>query len=228
VRVAVARRVFAHQQRFEAVVGVIIRPQSNSAMLHVAALAGLLALVERRQHGLRRVHAGEQVHRGHAELQRRLVGLAVQRHQARFALHHEVVARARGLGAGAVVARDRAVDEARVLLAQLLVAQAQLVDAAELEVLDHHVALLRKVARDLLAFGRLQVERDRALVAVDAVEVGGLGLAHAQAPVARVVAAARVLDLDHLGAHVGQHHAAPGARQDAGQVEDAHAGKRQR
>src|SRR5256885_12455618 len=50
------------------------------------------------------------------------------------------------------------------------------------------------------------VQRDRALVAVGAVEVGGVALAHAHAPVARVVAAARVLDLDDIGAQRSEEH----------------------
>ncbi|MPM88961.1 hypothetical protein SDC9_136065 [bioreactor metagenome] len=75
---------------------------------------------------------------------------------------------------------------------------------------------------DLHALGRLQIQRDGPLVAVHAVVVGGLGLADANAPVTRVIAATRVLDLDHFGAEVGQYHAAQRPGEDAGQIEYSH------
>ena len=199
-----------------------------SSMRAPGEAAGLLALEESREHGLRRVHAGEQVDGRDAELERRLVGFAVERHQPGLALDQEVVAGTRGFRSGPVVAGDRAVDQVVAFLLQLLVAEAQFLRAAELEVLDHDVALRGEFARDPLAFGGLQVEAHRALVAVDAVEIRGLGRADAQAPVAGIVAASRMLDLDDFGAEVAEHHAAPGARQHAGKIEHAHAGKRQR
>ena len=48
----------------------------------------------------------------------------------------------------------------------------------------------------------------------------GLGVA------ARVVAAGQLLDLDHVGAEVGEHHAGRRARHDLREFEHAHAGQR--
>src|SRR5579864_6658063 len=114
-----------------------------------------------------------------------------------------------------------------MFLLQLLVSEAQLFHAAELEVLDHDVALLRQFPRDLLALGGLQVEGHGALVAVDAVEIGRLGRTDAQAPIAGVVAALRVLDLDDFGAEVTQNHAAPRSGKYPGEIKNANAGERQ-
>jgi hypothetical protein len=58
-----------------------------------------------------------------------------------------------------------------------------------------------------------------ALVAVVVEEVGG-DVVVPVAAAAHVIAAGR-LDLDHLGALVGQQHGAPGARHHGGEVEDA-------
>ena len=45
-------------------------------------------------------------------------------------------------------------------------------------------------------------------------------------PAAGIVARALALDLDHIGAEVGQHLPGPGTSQNAGEFEDAEAGKR--
>ena len=75
------------------------------------------------------------------------------------------------------------------------------------------------------ALGALEVERDAALVAVHrAIERRhGSGTV---AEVARVVARPRVLDLDDVGAEVGEVERADRPGQQAREVEDAHAGKR--
>ena len=73
----------------------------------------------------------------------------------------------------------------------------------------------------------LEVEGDRALVAVDAQVVGRDAVADRRLPGAGVVAA-RALDLDHLGAEVGQQHRGVGAGQDPGEVGDQQPGQRSR
>ena len=57
-------------------------------------------------------------------------------------------------------------------------------------------------------------------------EIRGLAGDERRAPAAGVVAAARRLDLDDVGAHVAEHHGAQRARQDARQIDDADAGER--
>jgi hypothetical protein len=73
-------------------------------------------------------------------------------------------------------------------------------------------AVLAKLVQLVDVFRELEVEHDRALVAVLRVEVErGLAVgAERRAPDAGIVAAVGLLDLDHVGAHVGQDH--PGQR----------------
>ena len=68
---------------------------------------------------------------------------------------------------------------------------------------------------------RRDVERNRALVAVDADEIGALGGAghHRRRETAGVVAGAGTLDLDHLGAEIAEHLGAGRAGEHAGQVQ---------
>jgi len=70
--------------------------------------------------------------------------------------------------------------------------------------------------RSLVAVGREIVRGERGLLSVRVVHEGG-------APAARVVAGAGPLDLDHVGPQVGQRLGAPGACQDAREVENTDA-----
>ena len=73
----------------------------------------------------------------------------------------------------------------------------------------------------------LQIEGDALLVAVDAEEIGAPA-ADERLPRPGVVAVARVFDLDDLGAHVAEEHGAERTGEDAGEIEDAQPGERQR
>ncbi len=70
-----------------------------------------------------------------------------------------------------------------------------------------------------------EVERQALLVAVDAQEVRALAAEERRTPRARVVALARLLDLDDARAHVGEQHRAVRTGQHAREVEDGDAGE---
>ena len=111
-------------------------------------------------------------------------------------------------------------DQARVARVQRGDVQTPAVQRAGAEVFHQHVALQHHLAHQGLAIGVCQVQRDGAFVAVGAGEVAGLVgvlalrvLQEGRPPMARVVARAGGLDLDHVGAQVGQDLGAPGAGQ---------------
>ena len=70
------------------------------------------------------------------------------------------------LGPVLAVAGDRAVDDAGVHLAHALVADAEAVEHAGAERLEHHVVVAHEPQQHLAAALALEVEADRALVAV--------------------------------------------------------------
>ena len=138
--------------------------------------------------------------------------------------------RAVAVGPVLAVAGDRAVDEPGVLLAQALVADAEPVHHAGAEALEQHVGLAHEPQQHLAPGLGLEVDADRALVAVEREEErragARLGALVARRRPAHVVAQPRVLDLEHVGAEVGQQPGAEAAGQQPREVEHADAVER--
>jgi hypothetical protein len=150
--------------------------------------------------------------------------------QPALGLHDDVVGGPVSVRPPLAVPREPAVDEPGVVLAEVLVAEVPLLHRADPEVLDDHVGLRGEVAEHLPTRRRLEVERDRALVPVDAHVVGRLlGVAvSGRVPVAGLVARLGALDLDNVGAEVAELHRAERSHEDARGVEDGHAVERSR
>ena len=112
----------------------------------------------------------------------------------------------------------RDVDEVRELGLERGVVEAERGHQAGAEVLEHDVARADQLLRRRQAFGGVDVEDDALLVAVERAEE-----ADAEArQLARLVAAGR-LDLDHLGAEVGEDHPAGRAHDHVRELDDADA-----
>ena len=169
-----------------------------------------------------------------ARLDRRPVLGAGQAEQADQAEVVHVVAGALGVGAVLAVAGDRAEDDAGVGLAHALVADPEPVEHAGAEAVEDDVVALDQAQQRLAPLLALEVEPDRALAAVEReVERRAraqllllVGAVVGRRP-ADVVAHAGVLDLEHLGAEVGQQQRAEAPRQQPGQVEDLDVAERQ-
>jgi hypothetical protein len=132
--------------------------------------------------------------------------------------------KARTLVVGAILseAGDAAIDDARIDLADALVIDAEFCLDVGTEILDHNVGLLSEPLEYLEAFRVLQVERHRAFIAVQVLEIRSL--ARAARLLAGSVLQQRV-DLDDVGAPVRELPYAGRSRADAGEVEHGEAGK---
>ena len=86
------------------------------------------------------------------------------------------------------------------------------------EILDQHIGRLDEPRQGLRAFRRLQIERHALLAAIER-EVEAPPAVNVRRPGARVVAVLRLFDLQHLGAHVAQHHGAERTGDDAGEID---------
>jgi hypothetical protein len=136
------------------------------------------------------------------------------------------------VGARAPVARDPAVDDPRVHLPHPLVADAEALQHAGAEAVEHDVVALDEAEQGLLPLLVLEVQPDRPLAPVERKVERRAGsqpllllVAVERRGPADVVAHAGVLDLQHLGAEVGEQQAAEAAGQEPGQVEDPDVGE---
>ena len=175
------------------------------------ALAGALALEQRHQDAVRQEHAGGEVGHGDADAHRALARQASDRHQPAEALGDLIVTGAIAIGAALAEARDAGVDDPRVDRAERLVVDAEAVLDVGPEVLDDDVGPGGELLEDLDAARVLEVERHRALVAVQVLEV--------ELVAGEVVLLLR-LDLDDVGAHLGELAHAGGTGSRAGEVDD--------
>ena len=173
MRVAHALRRRAGHEIEQRLVGEHADQRVHQRHVDVAALAGVLALLQRRRDGERGIDAGEHVGERDAEPHRLAVGRAGDVHDAAHALHQQVVAGAVRVGPVLAEAGDRAIDQPRIVRREALVVEAVLRQAAELEILDQHVGARRELLDDALAFLGLEIDRDRALAAIAGEIVGG-------------------------------------------------------
>ena len=176
--------------------------------------------MERREDPVGGVQPADHVDERGADLQRPPVGLARDRHQPAHRLQQEVVAGERGGALARAERADRAVDDARVAGRDVVVAEAEAVDRARPERLDDDVGAGREALGQREVAGVLEVERDRALVAVQPEVVRRALVVPGRSPLARVVAAVGALDLHDVGAEVAERHRAQRAGEHAGEVRD--------
>ena len=157
---------------------------------------------------------------------RALAGSAAERdHGAGHALGDDIEGAARGpfaLGSEAGVGR---VDELWVDLLEVVVAEADRVEVAGAEVFGEDVGVLDQLVDDLDRALGAEVEGHGALAPVERLEVGAEAVG-ADAELAAGVAVAGHFDLEHIGAHVGEHGGGVGAVLVAGEVDDADSFKR--
>jgi hypothetical protein len=105
-------------------------------------------------------------------------------------------------------------DDPRVGRCQGGIGQAELLRQIAAQIVEHRIGPRRQRMQHTPRRGFLQIERDALLVAVEAVEelavVRPLPIAKKERPdpPRHVAAIGRVLDLDHLGAEIGQLHRA--------------------
>src|SRR5262249_14956461 len=167
--------------------------------LDVLAAARALALVQGGQDADGAVKAGARVADGRAGLERLGLRGAGQAERAADRLGDHVEAHV-VLVRPLAEALDLRVDDPRVDLLDDVVAEAQPLDGAGREVLDHDVGLLEQLREDLAAARRAEVQGDATLVGVEQHEVVRVHALRVGGRAAPLVAALGILHLDDIGA----------------------------
>jgi len=196
----------------------------GQADVDVLPLAGLELVHIGGQDGVGRRDARAHVVDRDPRLQGTPVGFAGHAHDAAQPLGHQIETAVARVGTGLAEPGDRAIDQAGVDLAERVVVDAQPGGHPHPVVLDHHVGPFGQLVDRVPGLRVLQVQDNAALVAVYLREAGGFAL-DVGSHLARIVAARRLLDLDHVRAKVGQHHGAIGAGHDLGKIEHFQTGQ---
>ena len=191
---------------------VVSRDRLQHAGLDVLAPAGLFSQVEGRGDPAHKSSGGGVADALGDDVVGARPGVLVGEHHHPPALggHHGVVSLVVGVGAAGAEAGQRGVDQAGMAGAQGVVVDAQPPGDAGTVVFDDHIGVLCQGTGLVLAVLSLQVEDDAPLAAVP---LNGTGRVPELLTVGR-------LDLDDLGAEVGQHHGGDSAGTAAGEIED--------
>ena len=199
-------------------------PCLQERSLDVLAPARLQAVHIRSKYAERAVDPGREIGHGHAVTQRGASRHAGDAHQPAHGLRHEVEAGPGAVGTGRAEARDRAVDEAGVGVRKVLVGETLALHGARPHILHQHVHGLGHASNDVDASGGAEIDDHATLVAVDPQERRGLAVDEGR-PGPPYVVAVRLLDLYHVGAHVGQEHGAERPGHHLREVEDLDPGQ---
>jgi hypothetical protein len=189
---------------------------------HLLSSARRIPLVERGHDAEREVESCTAVADLRAGHQRRAVIESRGRGRAPRALRHVLVNLA-------VLIRTRAEalyrsnDHARVQLLDPLPGEPHAVESARSEILHEHVAVLDQPLEHSLALRALGIESHRPLVVIQHGEVQAVGPGNVAQLLARDVAAAGLLDLDHVGAEPGQQLCASRSGLHVREIENAYA-----
>ena len=200
----------------------------EQADVDVAALSGLVRAQDAGEQAGRAGGAGHEVDHRAADARRRTVRLAGQAHDAGFRLHQEVVAGPALALVVAAVGRDVQADDLRIDVLQARVVEPELLRLVAAQIVHHGVGAFHELLEAGAALRGLDVERDALLVHVPGLEILAVAVRqHVRADVARGIAAGfGVLDLDHLGAEVGEQHRGIGTGAELLEGEDANAFER--
>ena len=191
------------------------------------ALAGAFGMAQRGKDRDGGVHARGEVGHRHPDLERRTIGLAGHAHQPAHPLGEEIVAAARCIGAVLPETGDRAIDDPRVDRPDRGIIQPVFGQPANLEILHQHIGPRGQPPDQFGPLRRCQIDRRAALVAVGAKIIGALArivrsvgkLEERRTPAAGIVAAAGLLDLEHVGAEIGEDLGRPRTGQDPRKVQ---------
>src|SRR5438093_3405397 len=151
------------------------------------------------------MHAGIAVAERRAADRRRTIPKAGCGRGAARALRHVVIDTDVLIRGAFAEALDRSEDDPRVELLNVLPAKPHPVHRAWPEILDQHVGLADKLLHDRLAFGRLGVQLQRPLVAVELREIQRVQIGDIPQLMARNVANAWPRDFHYIGAEPRQH-----------------------
>ncbi len=206
----VARKFLAHDRSRDDVESLQRHHRAQMRRIHFLPDARPLAREQRRQHSVREHDRAHLIGDTAVDVGRRRAAAADRVHDSRSRLPKVIERRLAAVGPlGAVAGRAR-INNPRVERGEFRIAEPQPLRDALAKILHEDVAARRQPMHDLARLGLLQIQRDTFLVLVVGLEIiiapalDGR-TARDRGDSAAGVAPLALLDLDNLGAQVGEH-----------------------
>jgi hypothetical protein len=190
----------------------------------VIAAAGLCASQQRHQHAGKPLQRAEIVGDRNAGNGAAAVVAERQAQRAGQRFQRKIMRRPVVVGAMLTEGRDRAIDDARIARADRIVAEAEACGDTGAKGLNQNIGVIAKTQQRVATCCILQVDHHALLAAVQVAEEGAGPRIHRRDVTSRIALPWR-LDLDHLGAVIGERHGEEGSGQEPGQVDDLEAAK---
>src|SRR5262249_8440763 len=176
-----------------------------------------------------RIHSGEDIGDRNSDTSWFAVSNASQIHDSGHALRHQVIARAFRVRSVLSKSGHRAVDQAGAFRCQTFVVESEFRQPSDLEVLDQDIGARSELAHDAPTLIAFEVHFDGAFAAISGMKIGRPDMVTIRAfdkrrtPAAGIVARALTLNLDHVGAEIGQHLPGPGTGKNTGKFKNSEA-----
>jgi hypothetical protein len=194
---------------------------------NLGALTGFGAIDDRRENSAEEPQPRSHIDNRDDDAGGRRPGMTVDADDAGIGLTQRIVAGKRAHRTNFAEAADRAVDQPRIFLRHIIVAQAARLDTAGLHRMDENIGGARESPDDFAAAWMIEVDADTLFVAV----VGKIGNGFAmplRGETTRVVAGTRPFDLDHGGAKIAEQLRAIGPSDVLGEIDNGKAVERKR
>ena len=178
-------------------------------------MSGALPVPKSRQDTDYQVQTAYHIAKGGTAPHRIVFGPASDTHNAAPRLRHSIISRTVLIRAGGTKAGDTAIDQARIYLLQFFITKSQLFHRTRAEIFNENIHLFHKFQKCFFTLFQIQSDSFFAavkifIVAADAIFHGGKATA--------VVAAPRLLQLDHLCPHITKQRSGRGPSQHAAHV----------
>src|SRR5579884_301068 len=136
----------------------------------------------------------------------RAIGVTCETHESGYRLYNKVVSRQR-CSLRSSETTDGSVDDSSVPLLNRVVIQAEALESARLEILDEDIGASCKLLGQAQVVAILEIERDRALIAIDRHVIGCYAIAIGRHPAPCVIPGG-ALNLNHRRTEIPKQHGA--------------------
>ena len=177
-------------------------------------------LKQRREDALTGKLPGQNIGHRKAAPHRILSRTGAGQHHPAHGLHDQIVSRALAVGTGEAEAGDGGVNQTAIVRLQRFVIDAQPLDDSWAKILNDDIGFARQLAEGGEVAGLFQIESDTFFVSIQREKICAFTAFGGLPPMASLIAAIRLFDLDDSRTKIAEQHGAEGSCNGARQIEN--------